>query len=426
MSPSRKPGLLRPLWSTSVGFGILVFTATTAVTLACIRWMPGSDVPEVADRAPTAFDDERPRDQDGTTSLTPEEQRRIEVFTRASASIVHIRAGRKDDLTTQDPDEDVTAVRPGTMLGAGFIWSANGYVVTNAHLIDGQNDVHVVLANGTPLRAEFVSRDVALDLAVLCVDAHGSRLPVLDLGRSENVRVGQDALAIGSPLGRNHTLTRGLISALNRRVTLPQGRAFEGAIQTDAPINPGNSGGPLLDSSGRVIGMVTALNQIQGTDISFNVGIGYAVPIDAIADRMPALIRQGLRYYYDLGMTLCPDQWNAEMWRQAEIDGVIPVHVDENSAAMRAGIYPLQARNIGTTFTVPTVIVGINGVPTPNRKAFDEALFEARDHSSILVDVRRTELDYLVEYSSTGVMRRTLEPPFTIGEIVQVELLRRR
>jgi 2-alkenal reductase len=426
MNPESKSGLLRPLWTTTVGFGVLVFAATSAVTFACIKWMPNVGTPDRAPSVPTAFDDELPRYQDDTTSLTSEEQRRIEVFTRASASIVHIRAGRKDDLGTGDPNQDVTAEGPGTVLGAGFIWSASGFVLTNAHLIAGQNEVHVVLADGTPLRADFVSSDPKLDLAVLSVDTHGSLLPVLELGRSANVRVGQDALAIGSPLGRNHTLTRGLVSALNRRVMLPEGRVLEGAIQTDAPINPGNSGGPLLDSSGRVIGMVAALNRTPGADTQFNVGIGYAVPIDQIAARMPGLVRAGLSHYYDLEMTLCPDQWNEEMLQQADIEGVIPVRVDENSAAMKAGIYPLQPHNIGMTYTVPTVIVGVNGVPTPSRRAFDEALFEVRDHASILLDVRRTDLDYQVEFLPNGAMQRTLEPPFAVGDIKQVELLRRR
>ena len=138
---------------------------------------------------------------------------------------------------------------------------------------------------------------------------------------------------------------------------------------------------------------------------------------------MPELIEEGVRPYYDLGLYLCPDPWNAEMLAQADIEGVIPLKVDEGGPARRAGITPLQPTS-GRTFAVPSVIVGINGTPTPDRHSFDRVLEEMRDHASLLFDLLPTDLDYSVRVGSDGRLLRVLEPPFTVGEVVQVELVR--
>jgi putative serine protease PepD len=170
----------------------------------------------------------------------------------------------------------------GQGTGSGFVVSPDGLIVTNQHVVDGATEVAVKIGtDGEQLPAEIVGIDASHDLALLDVDADD--LPTLELGDSGTVEVGDATYAIGNPYGLDHTLTTGVVSALNRDLQAPNGATISGAIQTDAALNPGNSGGPLLDGDGNVIG-VNAQIATGGTEGGGNVGIGFAIPADTVTE----------------------------------------------------------------------------------------------------------------------------------------------
>jgi len=168
----------------------------------------------------------------------------------------------------------------GVASGSGFLLDTAGHIVTNEHVIDGAASVQVRIGDhGSPVGAQIVGADPTTDVAVLKVDpsAVGNAHP-LSLGNSDDLQIGQSAVAIGSPFGLQGTLTSGIVSALDRQIQSPSGAAIDGAIQTDAAINPGNSGGPLLNRSGQVIGINAQIATESGT----NSGVGFAIPINTV------------------------------------------------------------------------------------------------------------------------------------------------
>jgi putative serine protease PepD len=176
----------------------------------------------------------------------------------------------------------ISAASPqGQGTGSGFVVSSDGMIVTNAHVVDGATQVAVKIGtDGEQLPAEIVGIDPSQDLALLDVDADD--LPTLELGDSDGVEVGDATYAIGNPYGLDHTLTTGVVSALDRDLQAPDGATISGGIQTDAAINPGNSGGPLLDASGKVIGVNSQI-ATGGNPEGGNVGIGFAIPSNTVA-----------------------------------------------------------------------------------------------------------------------------------------------
>jgi putative serine protease PepD len=175
----------------------------------------------------------------------------------------------------------IAAASPqGQGTGSGFVVSADGLIVTNAHVVDGATQVAVKIGtDGQQLPAEIVGVDASRDLALLDVDAND--LPTLPLGDSDGVEVGDEVYAIGNPYGLDHTFTTGVVSALDRPLQAPDGATIDGGIQTDAALNPGNSGGPLLDASGKVIGVNSQI-ATGGNAQGGNVGIGFAIPSETV------------------------------------------------------------------------------------------------------------------------------------------------
>jgi putative serine protease PepD len=163
-------------------------------------------------------------------------------------------------------------------VGSGFVYDSAGHIVTNDHVVDGATSVTVRFADGTKRSATVVGTDASTDLAVLKVDSLPSSATPLTLGSSSTLEVGDGVVAIGSPFGLEGTVTSGIVSALGREITAPDGYTISGAIQTDAAINHGNSGGPLLDLSGRVVGVTSQIESDSGG----NDGVGFAVPSDTV------------------------------------------------------------------------------------------------------------------------------------------------
>jgi S1-C subfamily serine protease len=199
------------------------------------------------------------------------------VVESVSPAVVHINV-RKD---TQDRRGREHLVEGS---GSGEIITPDGYIVTNCHVVEGAKEVEVALIDGTRCLARVVGKDAATDIALLCVGQSG--LPAVTLGDSEKLRVGQVAIAIGSPLGFQSTVTAGVISALGRSMRSMSGRLIENVIQTDAALNPGNSGGPLVDSRNRMIGLNTAIIQMAQ-------GICFAIPVNTVRWVVSQLFKDG-------------------------------------------------------------------------------------------------------------------------------------
>jgi putative serine protease PepD len=167
----------------------------------------------------------------------------------------------------------------GSATGSGFAIDARGHVITNAHVVDGANDVNLVLSNGRRVSASIVGTDEGNDIAVLRTSA-GS-VPAAALGRSSALRVGDTVLAVGSPLGLEGTVTAGIVSTVSRQAQLGESGQRQSVVQTDAAINPGNSGGPLVNAAGEVVGVNTAIATLgRRSEGAGNIGIGFAIPID--------------------------------------------------------------------------------------------------------------------------------------------------
>ncbi len=215
-------------------------------------------------------------------SLDAAETTAIDIFRTASPSVVHVYARAATPIMSPNGEYVLQT-------GSGIVWDAAGDIVTNDHVIAGGEVFGVKLTSGELVRARLIGAAPAYDLAVLRLERPRSPLPPLAIGRSGDLLVGQSVFAIGNPYGLDQTLTSGLISALHRRLPESTRTEIADVIQTDAPINPGNSGGPLLDSSGRMIGLNTAILSRSGA----SAGIGFAIPVDTVNRIVPQLIDKG-------------------------------------------------------------------------------------------------------------------------------------
>jgi S1-C subfamily serine protease len=224
-----------------------------------------------------------------------------DIYRRAAPGVVFISARV---VTSTDSPFGVPLQQEGLATGSGFVLDHRGYILTNAHVVEGTRTASVRFEDGGDLvDAKVVGRDLSTDIAVLKVDRGDARLRPLPLGNSDRVRVGDPAVAIGNPFGYDRTVTTGIISALQRQIRAPNGFTIGHVIQTDASINPGNSGGPLLNARGHVIGINS---QIATGGSSGSVGIGFAVPINTAKGVIPQLERHGRIVHAYLGVTTYP------------------------------------------------------------------------------------------------------------------------
>jgi S1-C subfamily serine protease len=212
-----------------------------------------------------------------------------EIYKRDAPGVVFIRA--QVVQRSQSPFDLFPTERRGESTGTGFVIDRKGDILTNAHVVDNAVKVTVQFSDDKTVDAKVVGRDASTDLALLKVDPDGLNLRPLALGSSRSVEVGDPAIAIGNPFGLSRTLTTGVISAKQRRIEAPNGFQIDNVLQTDAPINPGNSGGPLLDATGKVIGINSQI--ATGGASNGNVGIGFAVPIETAQRVLPQLKEKG-------------------------------------------------------------------------------------------------------------------------------------
>jgi S1-C subfamily serine protease len=198
-------------------------------------------------------------------------------------------------------DFGIPQEQQGTSTGSGFVLDKDGTIATNAHVVEGATKVSVRFGDGATHAARILGVDKSTDLALLKIDPKGVDLHPLVLGSSKGLQVGDPTVAIGNPFGLDRTLTTGVVSALQRQIKAPNGFTIEHVIQTDAAINPGNSGGPLLDASGRVIGINSQIETGGGSN--GNVGIGFAIPIDTVKQKLNELRTKGSVQYAYLGVS---------------------------------------------------------------------------------------------------------------------------
>jgi S1-C subfamily serine protease len=281
--------------------------------------------------------------------LAEDERATIELFEASSPSVVFVTTVTRG----RDPFTlNLYEIPRGT--GSGFLWDDAGHVVTNFHVVQGGSAARVTLADHSEWEARVIGAAPEKDLAVLAIEAPADRLRPLPLGVSTDLAVGQKVFAIGNPFGFDQTLTTGVISALGREIQGVGGLPIRDVVQTDAAINPGNSGGPLLDSSGRLIGVNTAIFSPSGA----YAGIGFAIPADTVAWVVPELIVEGRLVRPSLGADLAPDA----LARQLGIAGALVMGVAPGSGAAAIGLEPTRRGFFGGV-DLGDVIVALDGEP---------------------------------------------------------------
>lgn len=227
-----------------------------------------------------------------TTTITPAEQVNRSVYERCSAGVVNISA------TTVR--RTLFGAVPQSGDGSGVVIDLDGHILTNYHVVSGASRVSVTLADGSDYPGEVVGVDPLNDIAVLKIDAPADKLTVIPLGDSSSLFVGQNIYAIGNPFGLQQTLSTGIIASLGRSLHVREDWVVKAVIQIDAAINPGNSGGPLLDASGRLIGINTAI----AARTEQSAGIGFAIPVNLVRRSLPDLFEHGRVIRGDLGITV--------------------------------------------------------------------------------------------------------------------------
>ena len=309
-------------------------------------------------------------------NLADDEQSTIEIFRKASPTVVHITTltRRRDRLSL-----NVTEIPEGT--GTGFLYDDAGHVVTNYHVIRSAQAAKVSLADNSSWNAKLVGYEPNKDLAVLKIDAPADRLRKIDIGSSSDLQVGQKVFAIGCPFGLDQTLTTGVISGLGREIESVGGLPIEGVIQTDAAINPGNSGGPLLDSSGRLIGVNTMIVSPSGV----YSGVGFAVPVDIVNLVVPELIKYGRVERAVLGVSLFEDSITRRLGIQ---QGALVRDVSKNGGAARVGILPTFEDDDGNIH-LGDVLVEVGGRPIRSTLDLLKALDGRKPGESIRVALQR-------------------------------------
>ncbi|MXZ37521.1 MAG: trypsin-like serine protease [Holophagales bacterium] len=318
-----------------------------------------------------------PRPVTPSSGLLPEERATVNLFRETQPSVVYITTLREQRVSFFGRRFD--RVQDGT--GSGFLWDDRGHIVTNFHVIRNAQAAEVTLYDQTTWPASPVGSDQDMDLAVLRIEAPPEKLRPIPVGSSNDLQVGQSVLAIGNPFGLDYTLTTGVISALDREVQSIGGRELQGVIQTDAAINPGNSGGPLLDSSGRLIGVNTQIVSSGGAW----AGIGFAIPVDTVNWVVPELIAHGRVNRPQLGVTLVEGSRV-----RPRVDGVVVLEVTRNSGADRAGLRGVRQTRRGSV-VLGDVITAIEGEPVRSVPDIRAVLEGQQPGDSVTVSLLRGE-----------------------------------
>lgn len=353
-------------FSVLIVFAMLVLTACGGFSLSAL----GTAINQNP-AAPTAIPTQVvPTIPAGSTDLLAAYQGTLEnIYATVSPSVVNIRvvekAAASDSNNSQLPGFPFFNSPQGqqpqqqfqSALGSGFVWDAQGHIVTNNHVVSGADKIEVTFSDGTIVPATLVGTDPDSDLAVIKVDVSADKLHPVTMGDSNSIKVGEMAIAIGNPFGLEGSMTTGIISAVGRSLpadeTAPQSYTIPDIIQTDASVNPGNSGGVLIDAQGKVLGVTSAIE----SPVRASAGVGFAIPSGIVSNVVPALIKDGKYVHTWLGISgasLVPDLAKA-MNLDAGQRGALVEEVMPSSPAEKAG---LRASNKQVTIDGQNANVG--------------------------------------------------------------------
>ncbi len=326
--------------------------------------------------------------------LTPEELTNIRVYDGCNRGVVNVL------VRTVSYDSFFKLPTPGEGAGSGAVLDKQGHILTNFHVVEDANKVWVTLPGGKdPYEGEVVGEDPDNDIAVLKINAPPEELYPVPIGTSENLRVGQRVYTLGNPFGLEGTLTTGIISNLNRTLPSRTGHDMKSIIQTDAAMNPGNSGGPLLDTSGRMIGMNVAI----ATKTGQNAGLGFAIPINRIRQIVPQLIEHGKVTRADIGIVAVKEIKQ----------GLQIVEVNKGGPAEKAGLqgWKMVRRRVTRgplAYDVERqdpsnadIIVAVGGQPVDSASAFVDKIEEHQPGEQVVLTILR--------------QGRQLQVPVTLG-----------
>ena len=316
---------------------------------------------------------------DAANQLTPEELTHIHVYEITNRSVVNVNTR----FESHDRFFPMLSAQ-GEGSGSGSVIDKNGHVLTNYHVVEDAQEIQVTLYGGKAYPASLIGYDPGHDIAILKIDAPPELLFPITFGTSQNLKVGQRVYALGNPFGLEGTMTTGIISNLNR--TLPsrvEGLDMKSIIQTDAALNPGNSGGPLLDTSGRMIGMNVAIATKSGQ----NAGLGFAIPVSRITRFIPELIASGKVTRPDIGIVAVNETDK----------GLQVVQMNPGGPAERAGLRGWGKREVKHGPLVMTTndsskadyIVAIDGQPVSKGDALNEKIEEHRPGDTVVLSILR-------------------------------------
>jgi S1-C subfamily serine protease len=376
---SHRTGRFPPMSKTSIaiisliaGFALsqLVFCKTKNDQAQPQDIITNSQVPASSTATPAQ------READPIRVISTAEEATILLFEEAAPSVVNITTtALRQDFWSQNAYE----IPAGT--GSGFIWDTLGHIVTNYHVIRNAHSAKVRLSDQSTWDAEVVGIEPRKDLAVLRIKTDQPLKP-LPIGTSHDLRVGQSVFAIGNPFGLDQTLTTGIISALGREIESVARVPIRDVIQTDAAINPGNSGGPLLDISGRLIGVNTAIYSPSGA----YAGIGFSVPVDVVRWVVPDLIQYGKVQRPVLGVELVSQHVADRM----ELTGALVLDVASGSGAEKAGIRPTMRTSSGE-LKLGDLIIEIDNQPITSNNDLFLLLEKFKPGDEVSVKVRRDD-----------------------------------
>jgi S1-C subfamily serine protease len=313
-----------------------------------------------------------------------------DVYREAAPGVVHIAATTKVPL----PADPFFGTPGGTTtqraIGSGFVIDKSGHIVTNDHVVAGANTVQVSFSDNESMRARVVGTDPTTDVAVLQVSTPARALKPLPLGDSDEVRVGDEVIAIGNPLGFDRSVTSGIVSALGREIQAPNAATIDHVIQTDAALNHGNSGGPLLNADGQVIGVNA---QIAPSASDANIGIGFAIPINTVKQVAAQLIKQGKVVHPFIGIqvkALSPQI--AGIFHLPVRRGLLIAKVYAGTGAARAGLKAGKALVTVDGDSWPAggdIIVRADGHPIATIEQLLELIAVKKPGESVRLDVYR-------------------------------------
>jgi S1-C subfamily serine protease len=360
---------------------------------AAAFWAGGQFLARMKKGTPLNDPNAKLRETTPAEPLDAAEREAVELFKKVKPSVVNV-----DIVQVQRTGWDDRSTELQTGAGSGFIWDDDGRIVTNYHVISEVRKrpnmtIHVVMADRQAYDADLVGVAPEYDLAILKFKPQSQppkdAIKKIELGTSNDLEVGQKVFAIGNPFGLSLTMTSGIISALNRSIESPVGdKRIPGAIQHSAPINPGNSGGPLLDKSGRLIGVNSAIT--TPTSNGGNVGIGFAIPADTVNQVVTQIIQSGRASRPELGIKL----YDQQKLRRARYDhGVMVEQVAPNGPAEKAGLHGMRVNPRTRLAEAGDLIVAMKGEVVDTIEDYERILKKLKPGEQVKVKIVRKDIE---------------------------------